>query len=344
MTHLLRLRCALSLFALTLFAIQSPADSGELVRIGDNRYVLEPDSDSPDRRFALAWTVVPKDRSVPPFDWSKWSPENPFAPLDDPSVSDVDDKSSSYKYLARSILVDKERKFATPLDVTLCRISKHMVSGSSASWSISWVFNQDEKPGAVIQTVGRRGLTGLYVLMVGGSKPSVVSVFDPLLDFARAELKRGRVKNVESFNLSSVEVRKAASPAEVALHYSISPLAGEPNYERDARLVIGEGKVSVQQAGQSSAKTSDAGGGSVDEADSRLNQLYKLLQGKLSPEKMTALRTEQRQWIKNRDAAIKSSLAKAGLSPTGKEGKRVSDEITLKWTLERCAELEKMAK
>ena len=59
---------------------------------------------------------------------------------------------------------------------------------------------------------------------------------------------------------------------------------------------------------------------------------------------MTALRTEQRQWIKNRDAAIKSSLAKAGLSPTGKEGKRVSDEITLKWTLERCAELEKMAK
>ncbi len=84
--------------------------------------------------------------------------------------------------------------------------------------------------------------------------------------------------------------------------------------------------------------------GTMDEADSRLNQLHKMLQGRLSPEKMTALRTEQRQWIKNRDAAIKSSLARAGLSSTGKDGKPVSDEITLKWTLERCADLERRAK
>jgi uncharacterized protein YecT (DUF1311 family) len=56
------------------------------------------------------------------------------------------------------------------------------------------------------------------------------------------------------------------------------------------------------------------------------------------------LRDEQRQWIKDRDTAVKSALSKAGISSASKEGKNLTDQVMLKWTVQRCEVLEAMAR
>jgi hypothetical protein len=85
-------------------------------------------------------------------------------------------------------------------------------------------------------------------------------------------------------------------------------------------------------------------GTSLVDSDDRLNSLYKAVQGALSAAEMSALRDEQRQWIKDRDTAVKSALSKAGISSASKEGKNLTDQVMLKWTLQRCEVLEAMAK
>ena len=86
------------------------------------------------------------------------------------------------------------------------------------------------------------------------------------------------------------------------------------------------------------------GGTSLVDFDDRLNSLYKALQGAFSGAKMSVLRDEHRQWIKDRDNAVNSALSKAGVSPSSKEGKNLSDQVLLKWTAQRCEVLEAMAK
>ena len=100
-----------------------------------------------------------------------------------------------------------------------------------------------------------------------------------------------------------------------------------------------------RNAGNVSAPTLvDSTANNLVDADARLNQLYKGLQSALSSEKMSSLRNEQRQWIKDRDMAVKSAVSSAGVSPASREGKNLADQILLRWTLQRCEILEALSK
>jgi uncharacterized protein YecT (DUF1311 family) len=308
--------------------------------------VLEAGGESPDRRFALAWTVSPIKPGTPDYDWSKWSAENQFAPLDDPNVVDQVDAASSGKYVAKNVILDLERKKAYPLLLDLCRISKRMETSSSSSWQISWIFNEGEQRVAAITTSGRRGVSSVEIVAVSETEVKEIPVLDRLWEFAKADLKQRKVKNASALEYMHVEMKGTATRDVFPIEYSVFPLSGEPSYEKTVNLVLTAGGITIKAASGKAAAASQAAGGatSLADADVRLNGVYKALQGALSPEKMAALRTEQRQWIKDRDTAVKSALSKAGVSSASKEGKNLTDQVMLKWTLQRCEVLEAMAR
>jgi uncharacterized protein YecT (DUF1311 family) len=333
-------------FFVVVSALSASAYTREMVRFGTTSYVLEEGSASPDGRFVLAWSVFPTKPTLSAFDWSKWNPENPFAPLEDPSV----EPESNGKYVAKSVLLDLEQKRATPLVSDLCYISKRMEVSSSMSWNILWIFNEGQKRVATIGTHGRRGIVGMDLLTIDGSQVKEIPVLEQIWEFARADLKRRKVRNQDSFEHMQVEPKGRASEFEFPIHYSLSPLGGEPSYEKDVSLVLKGGVVTVQATtGKNPASNTHNGGhpspsSSLAEADSTLNRLYKELQRTLSPAKMASLRTEQRQWIKDRDQAVQSTLSGSGRFSASKEGKVLADQIKLKWTLQRCEDLQNFSK
>ena len=335
--------------ALFFTAFLSPclfAESSGMVRFGSSQYVLEANGESPDRRFNLAWTVSPIRPNTPEYDWSKWSAENQFAPLDDPNVVDQVDAASSGKYVAKNVILDLENKKAYPLLLDLCRISKRMETSSSSSWQIAWIFKDGEQRNAVITTSGRRGVSRINVVTVSETEVREIPVLDQLWEFAKADLKQRKVRNASALEYMHVEMKETATRDAFPIEYSVFPLSGEPTYEKAVNLVLTQGGITIKAASGKAAAASRAvgGGTSLADADARLNGVYKALQGALSAEKMTALRVEQRQWIKDREAAVKSALSKAGVSAASKEGKSLADQVMLKSTVQRCEVLEAMVK
>jgi uncharacterized protein YecT (DUF1311 family) len=337
---------ALAFLFIAASSLTASADTRDLLRFGTSNYVLESGAESPDRRFTLAWSVFPIKPTTPAFDWSKWNPENPFAPLDDPNVADNFDSKSTGKYVARTVLLDLEQKKATPLQSELCYISKRMETSSSSSWDISWIVNEGGKRVATICTYGRRGILSMDILTVDESEVREIPVLEQLWEFARADLKRSKVRNQSAFEHMDVKMKGKASESEFPMSYSVFPRAGEPTHDKDVILILKDGSITVQAAKGKVSTTNQTSGASISfaEADSRLNQLYKELQSTLSSERMANLRTEQRQWLKDRDQAVKTSLVKAGRSATTKEGKSLADQILLKWTVQRCEALESLSK
>jgi hypothetical protein len=97
----------LAIFAAT--TVVGLADSPpELISLGPIKAVMFPNSLSADGRFVLAWTLLPKDKHRPSFDWSGWSPDAPRAPLDKFSWGIPDSKMALYSL--HNIFVDLARK------------------------------------------------------------------------------------------------------------------------------------------------------------------------------------------------------------------------------------------
>ena len=332
------------LFTATL---SSPSFAGaSVVRFGSSQYVLEAGGESPDRRFALAWTVSPIKPTTPDYDWSKWSAENQFAPLDDPNVVDEVDAASTGKYVAKNVILDLEKKKAYPLSLDLCHISQRLETSSSSSWQLWWIFNEGEQRVAAITTSGRRGVSGVEIVTVNETEVREIPVLDQLWEFANADLKQRKVKDASALQYMHINMKGAATRDVFPIEYSVFPLSGEPSHEKTVNLVLTEGGITIKAASGKAAAASQAAGGaaSLADADARLNGVYKALQGALSAEKMAALRTEQRQWIKDRETAVKSALSKAGVSSASKEGKNLTDRVMREWTVQRCEVLEAMAK
>jgi uncharacterized protein YecT (DUF1311 family) len=228
----------------------------------------------------------------------------------------------------------------------LCHISQRLETSSSSSWQLWWIFNEGEQRVAAITTSGRRGVSSVEIVTVSETEVKEIPVLDRLWEFAKADLKQRKVKNASALEYMHVEMKGTATRDVFPIEYSVFPLSGEPSYEKTVNLVLTEGGITIKAASAKAAAASQAAGGatSLADADVRLNGVYKALQGALSPEKMAALRTEQRQWIKDRDTAVKSALSKAGVSSASKEGKNLTDQVMLKWTLQRCEVLEAMAR
>jgi hypothetical protein len=317
-----------------------------MVRFGAAHYVLEDGGKSPDGRFALAWTVSPIKPNTPDYDWSKWSAKNRFAPLDDPNVVDQVVAKSTGKYVAKSVLLDLEKKRAYPLQLDLCHISQRSETSSSSSLQLWWIFNEGEERVAAITTSGRRGNSEMEIVALRGTEMKEIPVLDRLWEFAKADLKQRKVKNASALEYIRVDMKGTATRDVFPIEYSVYPLSGEPSHEKTVNLVLKDGAIAIQAAAaKGSGLPPDLGtGNTLADADARLNRLYKDLQGTLSVEKMASLRSEQRQWIKDRDMAVKSELLKAGATAASKEGKRVAEQVLLKWTLQRCAVLEALAK
>ena len=344
-THSVGFITGVALFFMAALPSRSFAGAG-VVRFGSSQYVLEAGGESPDRRFALAWTVSPIKPSTPAYDWSKWSAENQFAPLEDPNVVDQVDAASTGKYVAKNVILDLAKKKAYPLEIDLCHISQRLQTSSSSSWQLWWIFNEGEQRVAAITTSGRRGVLGAGIVTVSETEVREIPFLDQLWEFANADLKQRKVKNASALQYMHIDMKGMATRDVFPIEYSVFPLSGEPSYEKTVNLVLTEGGITIKAASGKAAAASQAAGGatSLADADARLNGVYKALQGALSPEKMASLRTEQRQWIKDRDTAVKSALSKAGVSSASKEGKNLTDQVMLKWTVQRCEVLEAMSK
>ncbi len=233
------------------------------MRLGPSQYVLEAGGESPDRRFAMAWTVLPIKPGIPEYDWSKWSAENQFAPLDDPNVVDQVDSAATGKYVAKSVILDLEKKKAYPLLLDLCRISKRMETSFSSSWQISWIFKQGEERVAVIATNGRRGISRLHVVTVSETEVKEMPVLDQLWEFAKADLKQRKVKNTSALEYMHVEMKGTATRDVFPIEYSVFPLSGEPSYEKTVNLVLTEGGITIKAASGKAAAASQAAGGAT---------------------------------------------------------------------------------
>lgn len=101
---------ACSLFLL-LFALIARADNNSCKRIidvGTTKAVPFEETVSPDGAYAIGWTILPKNSSVKPIDWSKWTGET----IEDFFVSpdSPDDDSFDQKYDVTNCLIDLKRK------------------------------------------------------------------------------------------------------------------------------------------------------------------------------------------------------------------------------------------
>ena len=80
----------------------SPA--GEFVDTREGKAIVLPGSDSPDGRYAVAWTIRARNDHAPGVDWSLWDAQKPWAILDHYRVRDG--KTAAADYLVRWMLVD----------------------------------------------------------------------------------------------------------------------------------------------------------------------------------------------------------------------------------------------
>ena len=68
--------CCLLVLLLSLSARADNVTSTRVVDVGTTKAVVFEETISPDKAFAMGWTILPKSAKQKPVDWSKWNPDD----------------------------------------------------------------------------------------------------------------------------------------------------------------------------------------------------------------------------------------------------------------------------
>jgi hypothetical protein len=101
---------AIVLFLLAALAPMQGNGTPELLSLGPIKAVTFPFSKSPDGRFVLAWTLLPRDPHDRSFDWSGWSADQPMEIVKTRAGDDaLYNETHTSRYVLHDIFVDLAR-------------------------------------------------------------------------------------------------------------------------------------------------------------------------------------------------------------------------------------------
>lgn len=306
------------------------ADDSEpqLVDCGKVKIVTYEGTASEDGRYAVGWTIRPRDKKTKPVDWSKWSPDDD----DDEKFFDLYRWDASFDgnapYQFAECIVDLKRRKFIEID-TDEHIGFEMKWGAEANGLRYGLYSKDR----------HMGTTMLLLVSAGKAGMRQADLLDDA-NHAVDALLRERVPAkfdkfcATFFTLNDVG-RDSADIGFSAENFN--------NHDDDV-----EGSITVRLADGAveSVLSGDTIGDAFDKdralskADKELNQIYSNLKKSLPPSGRAALQEEQRKWIKQRDDEAYAAGEKAYLATGDADKESAAIALALlKNTQKRAGEL-----
>ena len=323
-----------------LFALLARADNNtckRIIDVGTTKVVPFEETVSPDGAYAIGWTIIPKNSSVKPVDWSKWTGEN----IEDFFVSSdtADDDSFDQKYNVTDCLIDLKRRTYLALPSADADYPRKNPGFLVAAWSP--VANGTRY--ALVQNDARFCTENLWLITIDSAgmhmkdlTHQLAQAVDPIVAVKRP-IVSDWYETFYSLSDSNTPPRAIAIKGEMAEipFQSDIPKSDTDSSEVDGTVTLNLPKGVVTNA-SSDAKAEDPleDDPALAEADHDLNAVYARLIGSLNVPDRAALKKEQLDWIKNRD-----SLAHGALRDNSGNPWLLRNDALLNETQRRLAEL-----
>jgi lysozyme inhibitor LprI len=309
----------------------SQQDESCWIEIGSEKAVIARDSKSADGRNALAWTVD----SAEPIDWS---------------LLDKDPERFYEQYEVKEIwvvnLADK-KKIGTMGDRGYVR------PGSHRTLSIAWGPLADNGRRFALAAYQWKWGTDTLLLFDVGSDDSRSTQIGPSLDKAiETQIKRAKLLQHGPFD--STYLLTGLPEVGKRTGFSNPSTVGVPfvTKEREHDSTVSEGVLTLKlvRSGEGpAARVAKITAGPLPDdpfsesarlakADRELNAIYAALLKRLDPSAQSALRTEQREWLEQRDRQADDAVRNRAAAESSRI---VRDRVLRQLTEERSAELRK---
>jgi Lysozyme inhibitor LprI len=301
------------------------------LEIGSDKVVIARDSKSADGRNALAWTVD----SSEPVDWSLLE-------------KDADRFYEQYELKEIWVInIPEKKKVGTIADK-----GGYVRPGSHRTLSVAWGPVENGRRFALAAYQWKWGTDTLLLLDVGGDDSRSTQIGGVLDKAIEAQIKRTKPKQHGPFDSTYLltglpELGKKtgfSNPATVGLPFITK--------DREQDTPISEGILTLKlvRAGEGPAASvvkltpgplpddPFSESARLANADRELNAIYSALLKHLDSSGKNALRTEEREWVEQRDHQADEAVHNKSDS---ENARIVRDRVLRQLTEERCAELRK---
>jgi hypothetical protein len=301
------------------------------IEIGSEKAVIARDSKSADGRNALAWTIDSNE----PVDWS---------------LLEKDPNRFYEQYDVKAIwvinLADKKKVGA------IGDTGGYVRPGSHRTLSVAWGPIENGRRFALAAYQWKWGTDTLLLLDVGTDDCHSAQI-GPVLDKAiEAQIKRAKSQKRGPFD--STYLLTGLPELGKKTGFSSASSVGLPFVTKDRQqdASISEGILSLKLARTGEGPTASvvkltpgplpddpfSESARLAKADRELNAVYSALLKRLNPSKQSALRSEQRGWLEQRDRQADEAVRKKSDS---ENARIVRDRVLRQLTEERSVELRK---
>lgn len=145
-----------------------PDDQHQLVECGTNKIVLFKGKESPDGRYAIGWSIRPRNEKAMPVAWSSWdmSDDGLFAFLERYKIPDSDLPDTPYE--PANVIIDLKKK--SFLELPAAR--PHWPHKNRSDLDILWSPISGTSRHALIQCDGRFSTRNLWLVTITENGPS----------------------------------------------------------------------------------------------------------------------------------------------------------------------------
>ncbi len=206
-----------------------------LVEVGSEQVAIFSRSESPDGRYALAWTLRPRANQPPP-DWSSYNPAHAYDWLNQYRTPYRDTPGD---YLVVNGLVDLHAHTFTPLD-TIAPVAPNNLY---AELQVVWFEDGQDFRSALVNACAQGSAlwrsTGLWLIEVGTQAPSVVDLTAEAEQVVKGYLEKTVSTRAKDYwaDYAPGDIKKPGKPRGIA------PKTWTIKLPFDADLPAGDGKV-----------------------------------------------------------------------------------------------------
>lgn len=317
----------------------------EVVHCGKDTAVLYPGSESPDKHYALGWTIRPVTDDALPVDWARLEKEG-WEYLSGFQFGDgKGDPDSNHKVTIG--LIDQHTKSFKSITDTF----PPMVAHWDDRLEVRWI----DKQHAFAQNEAKWGTYDLFFLRASSDSFEAIHPLSEMRKRVRELLGQKRPlapHMLVDFDFSEEVTKKSPDttipktvPCKVEngiLHmYFSAYIPRGINYED----LTGHVLISLKDGKPIKAVSDDPADkpfvGELGEADQRLNEIYAKLSSRLTGDELKEFKTNEAEWIERRNNTANQKSPDVTEDCTLETYRKIRNEEALKLTRERTEVLQK---
>lgn len=307
---------------------------GAPIQCGAGKVVLFDDATSKNGRYAIGWSLRPRNPKVKPVDWSLWNPDDPYDFLDKyPYLDPATGATAGAPYELFDCAVDLNKKRLLPLrsDWPFWPRKNH------GDFQVSW----NDAPGAaqyaIVKNDARFGTEDLWLIAAGDSGLRETELSRVLNKAVEHILEAKRPLNYARYSITwlpNPDNRNIFHGSMAVLYFS----ADIPKMDNGS--VEGSVTVDIPRAALAKIECNTPRDDPFHDnpelaaADKELNRTYSELTRQLNETGRAALKKEQIAWLASRISGVAEEEDDSASS-------QARDELLIKSTKERTAELRK---